>query len=93
MCFEGNLGPPPSAMRPCAGSRRRDDARTGTDGGVRRLRLHACSEALWPLTCGVQDAFLLSPSSSLPGFGLVSMVLGASVVRCLALARPSMQCA
>src|SRR6185437_16861794 len=35
------LGPPPSAMRPCAGSRWRGDARTGTDGGVRRLRLHA----------------------------------------------------
>jgi hypothetical protein len=34
-------GPPPSAMRPCAGSRWRGDARTGTDGGVRRLRLHA----------------------------------------------------
>ena len=28
-------------MRPCAGSRCRSDARTGTDGGVRRLRLHA----------------------------------------------------
>jgi hypothetical protein len=36
-----NFGPPPSAMRPCAGSRWRGDARTGTDGGVRRLRLHA----------------------------------------------------
>jgi hypothetical protein len=36
-----NLGPPPSAMRPCAGSRWRGDARTGTDGGARRLRLHA----------------------------------------------------
>ena len=36
-----NSGPPPSAMRPCAGSRWRGDARTGTDGGVRRLRLHA----------------------------------------------------
>jgi hypothetical protein len=35
------LGPPPSAIRPCAGSRWRGDARTGTDGGVRRLRLHA----------------------------------------------------
>src|SRR6185437_13111584 len=35
------LGPPPSAMRPCAGSQRRGDARTGTDGGVRRLRLYA----------------------------------------------------
>src|SRR6185437_2135135 len=28
-------------MRPCAGSQRRGDARTGTDGGVRRLRLYA----------------------------------------------------
>jgi hypothetical protein len=28
-------------MRPCAGSRWRGDARTGTDGGVRRLCLHA----------------------------------------------------
>ena len=36
-----DLGPPPSAIRPCAGSRWRGDARTGTDGGVRRLRLHA----------------------------------------------------
>jgi hypothetical protein len=36
-----DLGPPPSAMRPCARSRSRGDARTGTDGGVRRPRLHA----------------------------------------------------
>ena len=36
-----DLGPPLSAMCPCAGSRRRGDARTGTDGGVRRLGLHA----------------------------------------------------
>ena len=41
-----NFGPPPSAMRPCAGSRRRGDARTGTDGGVRRLRLHAPIRAI-----------------------------------------------
>jgi hypothetical protein len=34
-------GPPLSAMRPCVGSRWRGDARTGTDGGVRRLRFHA----------------------------------------------------
>src|SRR5207237_602518 len=36
-----DLGPPPSAMRPCARGRWRGDARTGTDGGVRRPRLHA----------------------------------------------------
>jgi hypothetical protein len=34
-------GPPPSAMRPCARGRWPGDARTGADGGVRRLRLHA----------------------------------------------------
>ena len=40
-----DLGPPPSAMRPCARSRWRGDARTGTDGGVRRPRLHALIRA------------------------------------------------
>ena len=67
-------GPSPSAMRPCARSRRRGDARTGTDGGVRRPRLHARSGPFCPLTCGVQVAFLLSPSSSPPGSGTVSLL-------------------
>jgi hypothetical protein len=34
-------GPPPSAMRPRARSRWRGNARTGTDGGAWRPRLHA----------------------------------------------------
>jgi len=79
-----DLGPPPSAMRPCVGSRWRADARTGTDGGVRRPRLHALILAFWPLTCGVQDAISPSPSSSPPGTGSVSLVQRACVMRWLA---------
>jgi len=45
MRSEAEFGPPPSAMCPCAGSRRRGDARTGTDGSARRLRLHAPVQA------------------------------------------------
>jgi hypothetical protein len=40
-CPRRNLWPSPSVMRPCAGSRRRGDARTGTDGGVKRACLDA----------------------------------------------------
>jgi len=86
-----NLGPPPSAMCPCAGSQRRGDARTGTDGGVERPRLHPRSGPFWPLTCSVQDAISPSPSSSPPGSGSVSLAPRASAMRWLAAsACPSM---
>ena len=42
------------------------------------------SGPLWPLTCGVQDAFLLSLSSSPPDSGSVSLAPRASVMRCAA---------
>ena len=61
-----DCGPPPSAMCPCAGSRWRGDARTGTDGGVRRLRLHAPIRAfvafdLRRSSCLLAVAVFLSP--------------------------------
>jgi hypothetical protein len=52
------------------------------------------SGPLWPLTCGVQDAISLSPSSSSPGSGPASLAPRASVMRWFAAsACPSMQCA
>jgi len=71
-------GPPPSAMRPCAGSRCRGDARTGTDSGVRRLRLHAPIWAFvaFDLRCSrCHFTFSVFPAA---GFGLG--VLGAEGV-------------
>ena len=56
-------------------------ARTAASGG---RAFTPRSGPLWPLTCGVQDAFLLSPSSSPPGSGSVSLVPRASVMRWLA---------
>jgi hypothetical protein len=88
-----DFGPPPSAMCPWAGSQRRGDARTGTDGGVERPRLHPRSGPFWPLTCSVQDAISPSPSSSPPGSGSVSLAPRASAMRWLAASACPSMCA
>jgi hypothetical protein len=66
-------------------------ARTAASGGC---AFTPRSGPFWPLTCGVQAAILLSPSSSSPGSGSVSLLPRASVMRWFAAsACPSMQCA
>jgi len=65
-------------MRPCAGSRWPDDARTGTDGGVRRLRLHAPIRAFAAFDLRRSRCLLVVAVFLVPGFGLG--VLGAEGV-------------
>src|SRR5487761_1573188 len=66
-----NSGPPPSAMRPCARGRWPAEARTAASGGPAFTPRFG---PFWPLTCGVQDAFSLSPSFSSLGSRSASRV-------------------
>src|SRR5579859_1959678 len=65
-----DLGPPPSAMRPCAGSRCRGDARTGTDGGARRPGLHAQIRAFVAFDLRYSSCHLAFAVFPVPGSGL-----------------------
>ena len=57
-------------MRPCAGSRWRGDARTGTDGDARRLRLHAPIRAFLALDLRRSRCLLTVPVFLAAGFWL-----------------------
>jgi hypothetical protein len=65
--------PSPSAMRPCAGSRWRGDARTGTDGGVRRLRLHPPIGAFVAFDLPCSRCLLVVAVFLVPRLGLVHL--------------------
>jgi hypothetical protein len=87
-----DFGLPPSAMRPCAGSRRRGVARTGTDGGVRRLRLRAPIRDFVAFDLRCSRCHLAVAALPAPGSGSVSRVARVSVMRWLAVpsARPAL---
>ena len=68
-------------MCPCARSRRRGDARTGTDGGVRRLRLHAPVRAFLAVDLRCSRCHLAFAVFLAAGFGLGVPGPRASVMR------------